>query len=119
MESINKSNGYEPTLLDVLEAVQGGFARLEKEYDRHEGILTTLVAGQQNIAEQVGDIQRRVINLEHSVEDVKESLIDITNAEEKDATATINHEQRISHLEKLGGIKSIPVAHLANLDLST
>jgi len=113
----------EPTIIDVMgvvkdlavsvkdltEAVQGGFAKIESS-------IFTLQTGQQNLSEQVGDIQRRVINLEHGVEDMKESLIDITNAEEKDAEATINHEHRISHLEKLSGIAGIPVAHLVGLE---
>ncbi|MHB8914063.1 MAG: hypothetical protein ACYC4I_03600 [Minisyncoccota bacterium] len=127
-------NGNEPAIADVMsavrgltEAVQSGFAkvheRINDEFaqvsDRFEKVergVRALQTGQNNLTERVGDIQRRVVNLEHRVEDVRESLADILRAEEKDAEATINHEFRISYLEQLSGIKSVPAEHLANLE---
>ena len=123
----------EPTLTNVMsavqdltEAMQTGFAKVEERMDdefgqvsgRFEKIergIRSLQAGQDNLTERVGDVHRRAVNLEHRVEDIRDTLADITKAEEKDAEATINHEFRISHLEKLGGIKSVPSKHLAGL----
>jgi len=33
MENTKKSDAYEPTLLDVLQAVQGGFQKMENRFD--------------------------------------------------------------------------------------
>lgn len=129
VKSEKKSGDTEPTITDVMgvvqnlsvsvqdltEAVQAGFEKVENKLARHEGILTALHEGQGNLTEKVEDVRRRVVNLEHGIEDMRESLADITGAEEKDAKATLNHEHRISHLEKLGGIKGIPTKHLVGL----
>ena len=112
---------------DLTDAMQTGFAKAEERMDdefaqvsgRFEKVergIRSLQTGQDNLTERVGDVHRRVVNLEHRVEDVRDSLADITEAEEKDAEATINHEYRISHLEKLGGIKNVPPKHLAGLE---
>jgi len=111
----------------LTEVVQIGFAKVQKcmddefaqvseRFEKIERGVRALQTGQENLTERVGDVHRRVVNLEYRVEDVRESLADIIKAEEKDAEATINHEHRISHLEKLGGIKSSPSKHLAELE---
>ena len=113
----------EATLNEVLHAVQKGFSsaeeRTEIEFKQlHERIekvergVRFLRTDMNNLKEQVGDIQRRSINLEHRSADIIETLGALSDAEDKDAEASINHERRIAHLEKLGGIKSTPPAHL-------
>lgn len=135
MKSVKKSKmTKEPTVSDVMgavqdltEAMQAGFTKVEERindefgqvggrFERIERSIRTFHAGQENLAETINDTHRRVVNLEHRVEDVRETLSDITEAEEKDAEATINHEFRISHLEKIGGVKSVPPKHLAGLE---
>ncbi|MEK7157217.1 MAG: hypothetical protein AAB709_01545, partial [Patescibacteria group bacterium] len=62
MENTKKSSEFEPTLLDVLEAVQTGFTKMEKRFekvekqlDRHEGILITLHEGQEGLRELLNE----------------------------------------------------------------
>ena len=86
---------YEPTISDVLDAVQTGFSRHEGLLTRHEGLLTrheklltTLHEGQENLKEQVKDVDRRLINTQHKVEDIADML-------------ELDHERRIKRLEQV------------------
>jgi uncharacterized coiled-coil protein SlyX len=118
MKEGNKSKEFEPTVSDVLEAVQTGFARLEAGFDRHEGILTelqtglarhegiltelqtglarhekilhTLVAGQDNLMERVNIIDQRLSKTQNRIEDVVDENHD----------SIFDHERRITILEK-------------------
>ena len=85
MKDVQNSNEYEPTIKDVMasiqdltEAVQTGFERVEKGHDRHEGILTTLVEGQQNLRELLNErtsaINTRLDKTQSRVEDIVDVL---------------------------------------------
>lgn len=108
MKNAQKSDSYEPTLADVLEAVQTGFAKVEERFDgvderfegiegrlsgvetvldRHNKLLKTLVEGQANLQEQLNDNTNRLIKTQNRVEDIADIL-------------EINHEHRITRLEK-------------------
>jgi DNA repair ATPase RecN len=111
-------------LLD--ERLERGFAQVQKRMDdefeqvssrfeRIERGVRALQTGQEILDERVGDIQRRVGNLEIRVEDIRDTLGELAGAEEKDAEATMNHEGRITHLEKLSNIRSLSPKHLAGL----
>jgi hypothetical protein len=100
MKKVKKSSTYEPTISDVLNAVQNGFAQHEKILTHHEDILTELQTGsarhdklltalydgQKNLKEQVTDISRRLINTQNRVEDIADIV-------------ELNHEHRIRRLE--------------------
>ena len=66
-----KSDEYEPTLLDVLEAVQTGFARLETGQ-------AILVEGQQNLREVLNErteeIKKDVSKVQNRIEDIVDVL---------------------------------------------
>ncbi|MEK7086444.1 MAG: hypothetical protein AAB951_01505 [Patescibacteria group bacterium] len=85
MENTKKSSEFEPTLLDVLEAVQTGFTKMEKRFekvekqlDRHEGILITLHEGQEGLRELLNEctsaLDKRVSATQNRVEDVVDIL---------------------------------------------
>lgn len=90
-----KSDKYEPTLTDVLKAVQVGFERVENQFVRHGKILTTLHEGQENLKEQLNENTRRLGNTQTRVEDIADMLEDVAQTARKSA-------QRITHLEKMG-----------------
>lgn len=77
MKNMKKSNNYEATIAGVLDAVQTGFAkvedrfdRLETGFDRHEGILKTLVEGQDHLREDIHILDQRVSKTQNRIEDV-------------------------------------------------
>ncbi len=92
------------------------FEQVSARFEKVERGVRALQTGQDNLYERVEEIHRRTVNLELRVEDVRDTLADIVGAEEKDAEATINHEFRIAHLERLGGIMSAPPPHLVGLE---
>lgn len=83
MKEISKSSEFEPTLSDVLEAVQTGF-------ERHEKILKTLVEGQGQLRESVNLLDKRVSKTQNRVEDVVD----------ENQETLVDHNRRISILEK-------------------
>jgi hypothetical protein len=96
---------FESMMSDFMSAVNARF-------DRNEEVIQSLVVGQSLLLEETRDIKRRVVGLEYSMDDVQYSISTLTRAEEKDAEATINHENRLQRLEKLNKIKAISPAHL-------
>jgi len=65
---------------------------------------------------RLGDVQRKLTKIENRVENIQDDLTSALHAADNDGSAILNHEHRISHLEKLGGIKSVPAKHLAGLE---
>lgn len=98
MTKNEKTSGeYEPTLLDVLEAVQTGFMKMEEKMEaRFDGVDERLEA----IDYRVTAVEKRTGALEIVTEDMKETLEGVARAVDKDARAIVNHEHRIKHLEK-------------------
>ena len=74
----------EPTISDVLKAVQAGFEKVEEKFEgveskldgvetvlgRHEKILKTLVEGQGHLREDVHILDQRVSKTQNRIEDV-------------------------------------------------
>lgn len=115
MKNAQNSDTYEPTLTDVLEAVQTGFAKIDERFERvdekftavdgrfdgiegrldgvemilgrHDKLLKTLVEGQENLQEQLNDNTNRLIKTQNRVEDIADML-------------EVDHESRIARLEK-------------------
>jgi septation ring formation regulator EzrA len=109
MKKVKKSDTYDPTIKDVLDVVQKGFARIEGTLSKHEGILSShakglrgLLEGQQNLTERVNDIEHRLINTQNRMEDVADQLATIAPVVRKDRLAVADHERRILRLEKTG-----------------
>lgn len=115
METTKKSSEFEPTLLDVLEAVQGGFAKVDKKFEKVDQQFRELT---EELGGRMTAIERRVGAIEVTLEGMRETLESIEHAVDKDAEVVVNHESRISHIEKLNGIVSVPVKHLAGLEAS-
>ncbi|MCR4276347.1 MAG: hypothetical protein NUV90_03110 [Candidatus Parcubacteria bacterium] len=104
----------EPTISEVMGAVQDltgavqtGFAKVEKRFnkiedtvERHESLLISLVDGQNQLRERVSILDQRVSKTQNRVEDIADSLGDITRVADRDRVSTIDHERRIRHLEK-------------------
>ncbi len=108
MKNAQNPSIYEPTLSDVLEAVQSGFARVDEQFAkvderfseidshfakvderlaRHDALLAVLREGQENLREQLNDNTRRLITTQNRIEDIADVL-------------EIDHERRITRLEK-------------------
>lgn len=92
---------------DILEAMKNGFAALEKRMDVFgrrvgglEGAVATLQEGQDALRVQVQDVRQRVGNLENRTEDVYESVRVLSSAFDKDAVKVLDHEKRITRLER-------------------
>ena len=96
------------------EQVDAQFEQMVTRGDTQEGLIQLLVKGQESLLSETRDIKRRVVRLEYAMEDVQESLGILTDAEEKDAVATMNHEKRISDLEQIHKIKPITLSHLSD-----
>lgn len=100
MKEDKKLGELEPTLSDVLEAVQVGFTKVETVLDRHEKMINTLVAGQENLTERVKGIDQRLTVTQNRVEDVAEMLEDMTEVVDENRDILFKHESRITVLEK-------------------
>ena len=107
MKKVKKKNEYEATISDVLEAVQTGFAKVDERFDkiegtieRHESLLSSLVNGQDQLRDSINILDHRVSKTQNRVEDIADSLGDITRVADKDRVSTLDHERRIRHLEK-------------------
>ena len=115
MKKAKKSKAIiEPTIAEVVgavqdltEAVQTGFAKVEKRFntledavERHGSLLVSLVDGQNNLRERVSILDQRMSKTQNRVEDIADSLGDITRVADRDRVSTIDHERRIRHLEK-------------------
>lgn len=91
---------------DLTEAVQGGFQKMEEKMEK----------GFNDLGYRVTAVEKRVGTIETTLESMQETLESIEHAVDKDAEAVVNHESRISHLEKINNIVSVPVAHLAGIE---
>ena len=115
MKKVKKSKAItEPTVAEVMsavqdltEAVQTGFAKVEKRFnmledvvERQGSLLGSLVDGQNNLRERVSILDQRMSKTQNRVEDIADSLGDITRVADRDRVSTIDHERRIRHLEK-------------------
>ncbi|MBI2409821.1 hypothetical protein HYV30_02140 [Candidatus Kaiserbacteria bacterium] len=90
MKRAKKSDTYEPTLSDVLGAVQTGFEKIENKFEeRFDGLEYRMTA-----------IEKRTGALEDAVEDMKETLDGVARAVDKDSVKILDHERRIRRLEK-------------------
>lgn len=116
MENAKKSDTYEPTLLDVLEAVQSGFKNVEERFEKVDERFDKIDERFDRVENRMTAVERRVGTVETTLEEMSVTLKSIEQAVDKDAEAIVNHEGRVSHLEKLSGIVSVPVAHLAGLE---
>jgi len=77
-------NEFEPTLLDVLEAVQGGFQKMEEKIEEKFD----------DLGYRVTTVEKRVGSIEITLESMKETLESIEHAVDKDAEEVVNHENR-------------------------
>lgn len=107
MKDANKMRQYEPTIADVLEAVQTGFSRVETTLGRHEEILDhhdrlpgLLAENQSHMQASIKDLGQRVSGTQNRVEDIAEMLEDMTDVVDENRDTTFDHEQRIGVLEK-------------------
>lgn len=93
MKKMNKKNGYEATISDVLEAVQTGFAKVDDKFNNMDVQFD-------EVKYRITALEKRTGSLEDSVEDMKDTLNGVARAVDKDALVIMNHERRIRHLEK-------------------
>jgi|SRR3989344_2918667 len=105
----------ETTLDDVLEAVQGGFGKVEKRLDKVERRLDgverriTMVDTRMGMVEnRMSGIEdtnrhliRRVGEMEGKMDEVQEVVEGLSKALDHDTIEVIQHERRIKRLEKV------------------
>ena len=90
MEDMKKSGEFEPTILDVLEAVQSGFTKMEERFD--------------DLGYRVTAVEKRTGAVETTLEEMKETLDGVARAVDKDAVTIIDHTRRIVHLEEISAV---------------
>ena len=98
---------------ELASMVAQGFIDTQKEV--HEA-LTVMNERMDGIDARLEDLQTGQKKLVNQVADIQDDLTSALSASDNDGSAILNHEHRISHLEKLGGITSIPASHLAGLE---
>ena len=91
MKKGKKSDKYEPTIADVLEAVQTGFARNDEV---HATFFQSQKQLRELVDERTGTLNQRVSNLQNRAEDVVDMLDKVARVADK-------HEHRITRLEKV------------------
>jgi predicted nucleic acid-binding Zn-ribbon protein len=140
MTASKEKTPNEPTIADVIELIRGsdgkinnlngrfdsletrmnsfessmreGFAKVHERIDKVELVGRTLLKQQDLLSVRVDAISQQTTNLVYQVATIQETLTDLTEAETKDALATINHEKRIIRLENLSKIKPSTLKHL-------
>ena len=100
MKSVKKSRKLEPTITNVMvavqdltEAVQVGFAKNDTQHDEIRDSLNDL-------GYRVTAVEKRTGSLENAIDDMKETLEGVAKAVDKDSLAILDHERRVRHLEK-------------------
>jgi len=93
MKSTGNSNEYEPTLLDVLEAVQSGFQKMEGRFGEMGERFNDL-------GSRVTAVEKRVGTVEVTLEEMAGTLSGIEHAVDKDAVTIVDHGRRIARLEE-------------------
>lgn len=98
-----KSNA-EPTLHDVLSAMQDGFAKVDERFglveariDQRFGVLKDRA---DNTDARIGDMQRTLAKVQNRVEDIQDDLTTALTAQDADSSKILDHERRIRRLEK-------------------
>jgi chromosome condensin MukBEF ATPase and DNA-binding subunit MukB len=98
----------EPTLHNVIEVVQESSLRIEKRLDKVERRLDGVehrLGGVETRMSEVEDTNRHIIRrvgeMEDKIDEMKDTLDGVDRAVDHDAVLVIQHEQRISRLEKI------------------
>lgn len=89
MKNAKKSDGVEPTIKDVMgavqdltEAVQIGFEKVEDRFAQHKGILTTLHEDQEQLRELLNErtsaLDKRISDTQNRVENIADMLEETT-----------------------------------------
>lgn len=112
MKKVEKSKTAEPTLGEVLAVMNERFTLVENRIDQRSGAVNERI---DSVDARLGVLQRGQAKIDNTLGDIQDDLAAALHAADNDGSAILNHEHRISHLEKLGGIKSVPAKHLAGL----
>lgn len=107
-----KETSIDTKIDELAQMVAQGFIDIQKEM---RGALGGMNERMNGIDACLGDLQRGQVKLVTQVADIQDDLTSALAASDNDGSAILNHEHRISHLEKLGGITSVPAKHLAGL----
>jgi len=77
-EKAKNSSEFEPTLLDVLQAVQGGFQKMEERFEKNDVAHVSLFEMQRQtielLNERTGEIKKDVSKVQNRVEDIVDVL---------------------------------------------
>ena len=119
---INSKFGLLDAKIDgVLKTMNDRFEVVDEKFD---SMLELMMSGFESVYarfdhvdQEFVEVKTRVGHLENSMEGVQYSLVALTKAEEKDAKATINHEERLQRLEKIFKIKAVSPAHLIDIQV--
>ncbi len=78
MENVKKSSEFEPTLMDVLEAVQGGFQKIDERFASNDVAHASLFEIQRQTLELLNErtttIDTRLSKVQSRVEDIVDVL---------------------------------------------
>ena len=104
---MKKSSEYEPTIADVLGAVQLGFSKVDDRFDKVDDRFSKVdirfdkIEGSlDDLGYRVTALEKRTGSLENAVEDMKETLDGVARAVDKDTLVVLDHGRRIRRLEK-------------------
>ncbi len=90
----------EPTLTDVLEAVQTGFKRVDERFEDMDERFDRLEDRVGEVEYRMTGLEKRMGSLANTVEDMREELGAVAEAHSKDSEMLIGHDRRIVRLEK-------------------
>ena len=110
---MEKEKNIDTKIDELAQMVAQGFTETQKEMRDVLAVMNERVDG---IDARLGDVQRQLTKVENRIEDIQDDLTSALSASDNDGSAILNHEHRISHLEKLGGITSIQAKHLVELE---
>ncbi|MFH1178670.1 MAG: hypothetical protein V1711_03055 [bacterium] len=110
---MEKGKSINSKIEELAGMVAQGFTDTQKEVRE---ILAVMNERMDGTDVRLGDLQRGQTKLANQVAEIQDDLASALSASDNDGSAILNHEFRISYLEKLGGIKSVPAKHLVRLE---
>lgn len=105
-----------------LDGIDGRLDGIDGRFDGMNGRLDGMDTGFKRMNDRMdgmdarlGVLQSDVVKIKSRLENIQDDLTSALQASDNDGIAILNHEHRVSHLERLGGIKSVPAEHMVGL----
>lgn len=90
---VSESPIYEPTLYDVIQIMQSGFAAVDARFEAVDARFDSLDTRLRNV-------ERTTFRLEDAFEGIQEDITSLLKAADVTGEAIVNHDRRITALER-------------------